>query len=61
VAAAAVSAIERNRGEVDVAPIGMRVGTTLGGVAPRLSESITQRLGGDAIAKQMAAGQRSKR
>jgi uncharacterized protein len=61
VAAAAVSAIERNRGEVDVAPIGMRVGTTLGGVAPRLSERITQRLGGDAIAKQMAAGQRSKR
>ena len=56
-----MSAIERNRGEVDVAPIGMRVGTTLGGVAPRLSESITQRLGGDAIAKQMAAGQRSKR
>ena len=61
VAAATVRAIERDKGEVDVAPIGMRLGTTFAGLAPDVAAKVTRRLGGDAIASRMAAGQSSKR
>jgi short-subunit dehydrogenase len=61
VAEAVVSGIVRDRGEVAVAPLGMRAGSALGGTVPRLSELVTARFGGPAIARQMAEGQRGKR
>jgi uncharacterized protein len=61
VAEAVADAIEHNRGEVDVAPVGMRLGATFAGLAPEISARVTRRLGGEAIAEQMGAGQADKR
>ena len=56
-----VTAIERDRGEVDVAPIGLRVGALVGGVAPAMSETMQRWLGADRIAADVARGQRDRR
>jgi short-subunit dehydrogenase len=61
VAKATVDAIERNRGEVDVAPLSLRVGSAFSGLAPELAATITRKTGGDRIAHQLADGQLSKR
>jgi uncharacterized protein len=61
VAKAVVSAIERNRGEVDVAPMALRVGAIFGGVAPETAAAFTRRMGGEKIAEQISAGQGDKR
>jgi uncharacterized protein len=61
VAKAVVHAIEQNRGEVDVAPISLRVGSTFAGLAPELSAAITRKSGGDKLAAVVADGQHSKR
>jgi short-subunit dehydrogenase len=61
VADAVVSAVERNRGEVDVAPLPLRAGATFAGFAPELSHTVTRKLGGEEIARKMAAAQRDKR
>jgi len=61
VAKAVVTAIERNRGEVDVAPVSMRVGAIFGGIAPEMAANFTRRVGGDKIAGDIAAAQGSKR
>jgi short-subunit dehydrogenase len=61
VAEAVVSAIEKNRGEVDVAPLPLRAGTLLAGVAPELAATMQRRLGSEEISRKMEAGQRSKR
>jgi uncharacterized protein len=61
VANAVLSAIERNRGEVDVAPMALRLGTVFGSIAPESAARVTRRIGGDDIAKQLAAGQLDKR
>jgi short-subunit dehydrogenase len=61
VAKAVVSAIERNRGEVDVAPVTLRVGALFGGVAPETAAAVTRRIGGEKVAEQIVAGQGSKR
>lgn len=61
VARATVHAIEKNLAEVDVAPLGLRLATLLGGVAPSLAATVQERLGGDRIAEQVAEGQRHKR
>ena len=47
VANAVVSAIERNRAEVEVAPIGVRLGATLAVLAPELSANVQRRLGAE--------------
>ena len=47
VADAVVSAIERNRGEVDVAPLSLRLGATFSGIAPEISATVTRRMGGE--------------
>src|SRR3954451_17496690 len=60
VADATVDAIERNRGEVAVAPVTMRVLSTLAGVAPRMTEMGTGRARSTAIASALADGQRDK-
>ena len=61
VAAAVISAIERDRAEIDVAPLGMRAGAAFASVAPQLSATVQRRLGGARIADAFARGQRDKR
>lgn len=61
VAEAVVSAIERNRAEILVAPVGLRLGTAAASVAPALSAAVSRRLGSERIAAQIVAGQRANR
>ena len=58
---AVLRAIEHNRGEVDVAPIGLKAGTKVAGLAPDLAASVQRRLGGHRIAEQHVVGQADKR
>jgi short-subunit dehydrogenase len=60
VADAVVSAIERNRAEVEVAPVGLRLGTAAASVAPAFSAAVSRRLGSERIAARIVAGQRAK-
>jgi short-subunit dehydrogenase len=61
VAAGIVRAIERDRAEVDVAPLGMKAGARLSGLAPVLTANVQGRLGSFKIARSIGAGQRDKR
>jgi uncharacterized protein len=61
VAEATVKAIERNRGEVDVAPLPLRASTIFASLAPELAGSVARKLGSEDITRQMEAGQREKR
>src|SRR4051794_10652723 len=61
VAEAVERAIDDDRAEVSVAPLGMRVGAAFAGLAPELGARLTRRLGGDKIAGEMAVGQQAKR
>lgn len=60
VAAAVIRAVQRNRAEVDVAPLGLRIGAAIGGAAPGLAASVTRMAGGEKVAAEIAAGQRPK-
>jgi short-subunit dehydrogenase len=60
VAAAVVKAVRTNRAEIDVAPVGLRLGALAGALAPSLSSSVQARFGAG-ISKQMVEGQRHKR
>jgi short-subunit dehydrogenase len=61
VAAAVIRAIDRNRAEVDVAPVGLRVGVGIASVAPQLAATVSRKIGSDKIASDLAAGQLDKR
>jgi uncharacterized protein len=61
VAQAVLAAIERNRAEVDVAPLPLRVSAAFAGLAPELAAALARRLGSEEITRQMEAGQRAKR
>jgi short-subunit dehydrogenase len=61
VAAAVVRAIKTNRAEIDVAPLGVRAGAALGGVAPGLAGWASHHLGSAKVAAQMAERQRDQR
>ncbi len=61
VARAVVQAIERNRGEVDVAPLPLRASTLFASVAPELAGNLARRLGSEDITRKLAAGQGDKR
>ncbi len=61
VARAVVLAIERNRGEIDVAPLPLRASTLFAGVAPELAGNLARRLGSEDITRDLAAGQGDKR
>lgn len=61
VAHAVAEAIERNRAEVDVAPLSLRVGTVFAGVAPGIAATVTRKTGSDKLAVSIAAGHRDKR
>jgi short-subunit dehydrogenase len=61
VAEAVVRAIERNRGEIVVAPVGLRAGAIAAGLAPDLAAAVSRRLGGTGVAEQHVAMQTDKR
>ncbi|HXD55415.1 MAG TPA: SDR family NAD(P)-dependent oxidoreductase [Solirubrobacteraceae bacterium] len=61
VAKAVVTSIERNRGEVDVAPLPLRASTLLANLAPETAGRLARVLGSEDITRQMEAGQREKR
>lgn len=61
VAAAVVKAIRNDRGEIDVAPVAMRLGAALSQLAPETSAKVAKRLGGDKVTEQLVSGQASKR
>jgi short-subunit dehydrogenase len=61
VAAAVVRAIESNRAEIDVAPLGLRLGAAAGSVAPALAASVSRLLGSARISTEMADRQRGRR
>ena len=57
VADGVVSAIERNRGEVVVAPFTMKIGTKVASLAPDLAAGIQRRAGSERLAEEMTEGQ----
>jgi short-subunit dehydrogenase len=61
VAEAVVTGIEKNRGEIDVAPLPLRISTVFASLAPETAGRFARRIGSDDISAQMAAGQREKR
>jgi short-subunit dehydrogenase len=61
VAAAVVRGIEQERAELDVAPLGLRVGTRLAELAPVTAARIQRRLGSERIADGLSEAQRNKR
>jgi short-subunit dehydrogenase len=61
VARAVVRAIERNRGEVDVAPLALRLSTVFAGVAPEAANRLGRLLGSQAISRELGEAQRDKR
>jgi short-subunit dehydrogenase len=61
VADAVISAIERNRAEVEVAPLGVRIGTLFASLAPDTAAAVQRRIGADKVASEMEIGQREKR
>jgi short-subunit dehydrogenase len=60
VAAAVVRAIERDEAEIDVAPLGLRLGALLTGLTPGLGTIVGRWLGAERIADDVARGQRGK-
>ena len=61
VAEAVIEGIEKDKAEIDVAPVGLRLGGWLFGASPTLVSSITRRLGGDKVGEALGEGQRDKR
>jgi short-subunit dehydrogenase len=58
---AVVRGIERNRAEVDVAPLPLRAGAWVAGAAPALIAAVNRRAGSDRVAGALAEAQRDKR
>ncbi len=61
VAEGVLEAIEKDRGEVDVAPLSVRAGVKFSELAPGLSDRLSERLGSRDIADRLASGQAGKR
>ncbi len=61
VAAAVVRGIERERAELDVAPLGLRLGTRIAELAPVTAARVQRRLGSERIADDLTEAQRDKR
>jgi short-subunit dehydrogenase len=61
VAAAVIRGIERDRGEIDVAPLFMRTSGWLAGIAPGAVTAMARRLGSESVASKLGEGQRNKR
>lgn len=60
VAAAVVRAVRKDKAEIDVAPIGLRLGAMFGSLAPGLS-TVAQARFGAGVSRQMIEGQQHKR
>lgn len=60
VGAAVISVIERNRAEVDVAPLGLSLGSRFAGAAPAVAAAAQRLLGATKVATDLASGQREK-
>jgi short-subunit dehydrogenase len=56
-----IDAIERDRGEVIVAPVELRVGATIGSVLPGVAEVFQRGEAAQRTSRQLAGGQREKR
>ena len=61
VADAVIKGIDKDKAEIDVAPLTVRLGGWLAGPAPNLVAAINKRGGGDSIAESLADAQRDKR
>ncbi len=61
VARSVVRAIRKDRAEIVVAPVELRIGTAIGGVFPTLSATLQKAGGADKVAASMVEGQRDKR
>jgi uncharacterized protein len=61
VADAVVRGIETGRGEIDVAPLSLRLGAFVSALAPETSARVQRRLGSQGIASAISSGQRAKR
>ena len=61
VADAVVDAVERDRAEVDVAPLALRAGAAFASLAPAAAAAVSRRMGSGRIAERFADGQRDKR
>jgi short-subunit dehydrogenase len=60
VAAAVISAIERNRAEIDVAPVTLRVGARFASAAPEIAATAQRLLGGGRVAADLTTGHQGK-
>jgi short-subunit dehydrogenase len=61
VARAVIRAIERDRGEIVVAPVPLRLGAVVAGIAPEAAAIVQRRLGATEIAARVVNGQREAR
>jgi uncharacterized protein len=61
VASAVIRGIEQDRAEIDVAPLSLRAGATVGSLAPATFARIQRRLGSGRLSEAIAEGQRQKR
>jgi len=61
VAAAVLRAVERDRAEVTVAPLGLRIGADIASVAPGVSAAFQRIAGGAKVARAVSDGQSVKR
>jgi short-subunit dehydrogenase len=61
VAAAVIRGIERGKGEIDVAPLGLRLGVKAAELAPGLASRIQRRLGAVELGEELAEAHRKKR
>jgi short-subunit dehydrogenase len=61
VARAVARAIERDRAEIDVAPLPVRLGVGLGRLAPGLFARVQRRSGAEELTRALTEGQRDKR
>lgn len=60
VAAAVLAAVDRDRAEIDVAPVMLRMGARFAGIAPELAATAQRLSGGDKLAAELARGHRGK-
>jgi short-subunit dehydrogenase len=61
VADGVLTAIEKNRGELDVAPAAMRASAAFAGLAPGMAAALSRKMGAESISEQLGAGQADKR
>jgi short-subunit dehydrogenase len=61
VAAAVLRAVERNRPEIDVAPLSLSFGAKFAGLAPQTAAAFSRLMGSERIAAEYAEGLRDKR